>query len=224
MIVASIVVLLSLGCVVLSGFGVIDISIFEKIFESIEQGGKPEDLSDEPIAPVYNSDEYASVKEYLEQYSEILSEINVNDATTVFSEAEVVETLINRGFGQYPVTSSYNMEGVYNSPTDVSENAVSKHPIYETYFLTEAEEVWTIVIVDHTIVANPVSFNMQSELGVQVIFSESDSIMSYDSETNKFYESIPSKSVLLVKKVERIDKETLQKWTVEEISKLWKRE
>ena len=46
-----------------------------------------------------------------------------------------------------------------------------------------------------------------------VVISESATITSYDSTTNKFYEIIPDSSMLIVKTVSRIDAETLDNLT-----------
>lgn len=72
-------------------------------------------------------------------------------------------------------------------------------------------------MINGSVVANPVSFNIQSELSVQVIISEKDTVTSYDSTTNKFFETIPDESVLLVITVDRIDAETLNSLTIGEI-------
>lgn len=68
--------------------------------------------------------------------------------------------------------------------------------------------------------AYPVSYNMQSSSNVQVMISEKDTVMSYDSRTGKFYETIPKESELIVKKVGRIDAETIENLMDGEIDKL----
>lgn len=68
--------------------------------------------------------------------------------------------------------------------------------------------------------ANPVSFNAESELGVQLIIAESEVISCYDSQSNMFYETIPNETELIVKVVDRIDTETLDRLTVEVIKEL----
>lgn len=156
---------------------------------------------------------------YYENNSKVISEINVKDSDAVLTEAETSQALEDRGFTQFSVTSAYSMDGKYYDSEDVSDTSSKKHPIYETYYVTAAEEVWTIFVINGVTMANPVSYNLQSTLGVQVIFSETDTVMSYDSVTNKFYETIPDKSVLIVITVEKIDAQTLERLTVEEIDR-----
>ena len=52
-----------------------------------------------------------------------------------------------------------------------------------------------------------------------MLLSESDQLISYDSATNQFYETEPDSSIIKVIKVKKIDAETLEKYTVEELSK-----
>ena len=163
--------------------------------------------------------ESTEADEFYEQNSHVISEVDVNNSGVVQTEAELCENLAKRGFEDYPVTTEYSMDGEYFDATTISEESSEKHPIYQMYYITSNEEVWTIFIINGSIMANPVSYNMQSE-GVQVMISESETVTSYDSTTNKFYETIPDKSVLFVKKVEEINTETLERLTFVEIDDL----
>ena len=89
------------------------------------------------------------------------------------------------------------------------------------FTISSNEELWTIIVLNGCIMANPVSFNVESDLGVQLIIAESDVISCYDSQTNMFYETIPNETELIVKVVDRIDAETLDSLTVEVIKGLW---
>lgn len=70
------------------------------------------------------------------------------------------------------------------------------------------------------IIAYPVSYNMELETGVETVISESEIIMGFDSETNTFYETIPAESELIVKVIKKIDAETLDSLTKEDIAAL----
>lgn len=158
--------------------------------------------------------------EYYKNNSQIISEINAKDSDKVSSEKNIKENLNKRGFSDYPITYEYSMEGDYSNSTEVSDSSDEKHPMYTTYYVTENGDVWTIIEVNGTIVANPVFYNEQSELPAQLIISETDSIVSYDSTKNKFYETIPNRLALIVKKVDKINAEVLEKLTIEEIDNL----
>ena len=79
--------------------------------------------------------------------------------------------------------------------------------------------MWIISLIDGDIVANPVSYNMQSALETQLIVSESEIITSYDSSTNKYYKTVPNESTLIVRIVDKIDADTLDTLTIEELGK-----
>lgn len=151
--------------------------------------------------------------EYFNNNSEVIMVIDANMSDDVLTEAQTVETLTERGFTEFSITSDYTMDGTYYDAADILETSTSKHPVYETYYVTGSGDVWTIIMINGRIMANPVSYNLQSNHGVQVIISETDTVTSYDGTTNQFYETIPHDSELIVKIVKRIDAETLESLT-----------
>lgn len=215
-------------------YDVVDIPVVERILISTGIKEKPaKEISDdkensENTESVINTESTPESYEvtppdadaYFEDNSEVINEIDANDSDVVLSEAEISDDLTDRGFGEYPITTEYSMDGEYYEETDISDSSSSKHPIYQTYYITENGDIWTIFVINDAVMANPVSYNDQSDLGVQLIISESDTVTSYDSTTNKFYETIPDESVLIVKTVERIDADTLEDLTIEEIDDL----
>ena len=163
---------------------------------------------------------FMGCKTDFENNSNIIPEISASESDAVFTESEAYANLTERGFGEYPITTEYSMEGEYTEAAGISASAATKHPIYQTYYVTANEDIWTIFIINGAIMANPVSYNAQSDLGIQVIISESNTVVSYDSTTNKFYETIPSESSLIVKTVGRIDVEVLNGLTIGAIDNL----
>lgn len=157
---------------------------------------------------------------YLETNSRILSVRSAKDSQTVFTEKDIQESLDERGLGDYPITWNYSMEGQFSEETGVKDSSPAKHPTYSTFYISEDDEYWTIFVVDGFVMAIPVTYNLLSERTAQVILSESDTIMSYDSVSNRFFETLPDGSQLMVKKVDRIDAETLEKLTREAIDDL----
>lgn len=190
----------------------------------IKESRTIETVKDEKITEEITSESYEvptkNADEYYKNNSQIISEINIKDSDKVSSEKDIKRNFGERGFNNYPITYEYSMDGQYSDASEISDSSDEKHPMYTTYYVTENGDVWTIVEVNGTIVANPVFYNEQSELPVQLIISETESIVSYDSAKNKFYETIPNNLALLVKKVEKINNETLEKLTIEEIDSL----
>lgn len=157
---------------------------------------------------------------YWDNAEEVISVMDVNESENVPTEAEVTEILKERGFVDSPITCEYAMDGTYNDEDETTDGSVEKHPMYETYYISADGEVWTVSVINGQIIANPASFNLESELESQLLISESEKITSYNDESNKFYETIPKKSAVIVKMVDRIDAETLDRLTIEEINNL----
>ena len=162
----------------------------------------------------------SSAEEYYWNNSEVLDVINAKESTTVLSEAEIKNVLEERGFVDYPIIYYYTMDGEFVDDTEISEDSTDKHPTYQTHYMSETGDIWSISVVNGMIIANPASFNLDSELTAQLLISESEKLTSYDNATNKFFVTIPYESEVIVKTVDKIDAETLDRLTVEEINKL----
>lgn len=154
---------------------------------------------------------------YFERTSTVISAIPVGTSEAIQSEREVYKTILERGFEQYPISTTYSVDGEYYDTIEITEDSTEVHPLYETYYQSENGEYWTIYSVNGATMAFPISYNMESDLGVEVMLSETESVMSYDYHTNTFYENIPNDSTMIVVVVDRIDSETLDKMTIEEI-------
>ena len=150
-----------------------------------------------------------SSDDFYRRTSEIIDIINVNASDDVQTESEVVAFLSERGFTEQPITYDYSMEGEYIGDSSVSENSSDKHPMYQTIYISKKAELWVIYVINGCIFANPVSFNLESSLGVELILSEAASLTSFASDANSFYVIIPHSDIELVRTISRIDAETL---------------
>lgn len=93
-----------------------------------------------------------------------------------------------------------------------------ERPRYHTYFISDNGDVWTIYTIYGAFFAYPVSFNLESELGIETLVSESALVTSYDSETNKYIVTIPDVSGLNLKVVDKIDASTLNSLTFDQLN------
>ena len=177
-----------------------------------DEAGKPENDIEEPVPE--------DIKAYYEENAAIIDRWSVSDSKTIKTEAEVIDDLQDRGFSDYPAESEYSIDGEYSDAQVISESGKDKHPIYKTYYVNTSGEIWTIMVLDDCTVAYPVTYNMEHGTDVQLIISESEKIVSYDSHANVYYRTIPNSSVLNIKVVNRIDAETLNSLTVEELNDL----
>lgn len=142
--------------------------------------------------------------------SEVISKIDADKADAIQTESEIYEFLFARGFDSYPITTTYTMDGTYCGEKEIKNDSTEKHPIYTTQYVSESNDIWTISVINGSITANPVSYNLNANLDIPVIISERSSVMSYDSTTDKFYETIPNNTQMTLKEVERIDAATLE--------------
>lgn len=164
--------------------------------------------------------ERTDADEYYAAHATIVSEVAVTESADVQTEQEVQEMVRDRGFTDYPISFEYSMSGEYGGTMEVEEASAEKHPIYQTYYVSTEGELWTIFVINGAVMANPVTYNTESGRDVQLLISETDTVTSYDSAKNKFYVIIPGESEAIVKTVDRIDAETLDKLTVEVIDEL----
>ena len=152
--------------------------------------------------------------------AQILNVIDAADSSDVLQEGQVADELQSRGFGECVITSEYAANGQYSEAEEISPTSSKKHPTYEALYVTPLGELWNLLYYNGHLMANPVSYNADSPRDVQLIVSESESVTSYVSTSNKFYEVIPPESELIVKQVDRIDAATLNTLTAEEIDRL----
>jgi len=180
----------------------------------------PAPTSEPTPAPTSKPEKPSEADEYYNNNAVVVKIIDANESSDVPTEAEVANILHARGFGNYPITYEYDMGGEYVDQVEITKDVETKRPMYETYYIAECGDVWSIFVINGMIMANPASYNLESKLGVQLLVSESEELTSYDSATNKFYVTIPKETAVIVKTVDKIDAETLNQLTREEIDKL----
>ncbi len=157
---------------------------------------------------------------YFQENSEVISVIKADESKDTLSEAEAKKFFSDRGFGDGEITTKYTINGEYKETT-ISDSS-EKHPHYDMFYVNSSNEVWTVSIVNNSIMAYPSSYCLESSLGVEVIVSETKEVMSYDCESNTFYKNIPKENVLLVIQKDKIDSKLLDELTKDEIDKLVK--
>ena len=210
-----------LGCILVGMIaGVAALTIFKKD-NGTGSGAVTESNSDDNAAgdesiPV----EIVDADEYYEQNATVISVTDAHTSEEVQTEKEILNDLEKRGFFFFFAFTDYDMDGTFHEEIEIGDMPADKHPKYIAYYVTENNEVWTLIWINGKIMANPVSYNLQSTRPVQLVISETDAINGYDNHTGKFYETIPNDNALIVKVVESIDKDLLERLTIEEIDKL----
>ncbi len=172
------------------------------------------------VSEATETDVVSDIDPYYSEKSDVISVTKAEESDNVMTGEEVCKTLEERGFTEFEVENYYSISGeMFEEESYVQRDSTDKIPYCQTYYVNSNNELWTIFIIDGAVMAMPVSYNLESELGVQVVFSEKDSVVSYDSESNSFYETIPYESELKVINAGQIDVKLLDKFTAEEIDK-----
>ncbi len=177
---------------------------------------------DEFIEYMKENDIETDAGKYYGEISTIVSVTHVEEADNILSESEVTEMLDSLGIDEYEIEYNYSIDGEYRYDMEAARDSADKHPMYQTYYETEKGDLWSVLVVGDRIIANPAYYNYESDLGVQVIFSEQDTVLSYDYISNSYYETIPKETALKVLKTDKIDAQFMEKMTKEEIDKLVK--
>lgn len=149
--------------------------------------------------------------------SKVISVIDVNESEDVLTETEVIRLLEERGFIDYPVTYDFSMDGEYLDTLEAKDGSDEKHPMYETYFMCDNGDIWSIYVINGSIFACPLSFVFESDIEAEVLYLESNKLTSYGCDGNKFYVTIPYGSAVIVKQIDRIDANSLNNIVYEEI-------
>ena len=190
------------------------------VSETVTVSGKQCDLTANVRFTMDIPDMQAAVEEYYEDNSEeIISVEDVKETEDVFTEKEAITFLSERGFNEYPLTYDFNMDGTYVDEAEASLESNEKHPMYQTFYVSEDGSIWTVFIVGKTIAANPASYNLESDIDAQILVSEAETLTSYTEMGNKLYKTIPKESAVILKVVDKITSEKLNSLTYEEVVK-----
>ena len=158
---------------------------------------------------------WIDAKEYYGNNSELIEIIPAEESENALNESEVTQLLLNKGFNESPITYDFSITGDYVGKTEISEGSTDIHPMYQTLYLSKNEEVWVIYVINNSVFAYPFSFNMDSNLSVEMLISESENVTSYDDATNQFYITVPHSSEIYIHTVGDINAETLDGLTIE---------
>lgn len=224
--IAIVLIVVLLAVLVTDYFDIIDYKGIIERNRAIQERKKEEDLDrrisesvHEIISEPDETPDQNAAQYFEERSSEITAVKPANESKMIETENEVVFDFSSRGIDQFEITSDYDKEGSYNETT-VDESSNESHPLYRTYYVNKKNEMWQIYSINGQVVAEPLSYDLESERSARILFSEKDTITSYDSETNSFYETVPKEEELILIKVVRIDADLMEKYTKEELDNL----
>ena len=150
---------------------------------------------------------------YYSSYGTVVSTVSVYESTELLGEGDAYRAFSERELAQNDVFAEYDVAGNMTKSMRISGYSSEKHPVYTAYYRTAAGDLWSITQINGKFIANPLSYNAKNPNSPQVLFTESDTVETYDCVTNKFYTVRPSAEAVNLKNVARIDAQTIEALT-----------
>ena len=185
-------------------------------------GGSKTGKKGESSAEASSNEDLIDAEEYFSENGKVLHKTDAAKSKKVKTEHGAAAMLSQRGFGETELTAEYSMDGSYLESTPIDADGKEKHPMYSSVYTTAGGNTWGIYIINGSLYADPYFYNNTEEhmLEAPVLLSETKTIISYDGNTNQFFETVPDEAVMNVKVVKKINAELLESLTEEEIDKL----
>lgn len=152
--------------------------------------------------PTFDADEY------FENNTVNHSGYDVSHSQNLLTEADAYSLLTERGFSAFPILTNTDINTGYCDEIEINSYSSNIHPTYYTQYRSSNDVLWLITIVDDSLFAIPFSYN--SINSTNLIYSESDTIISYVATESKFYINTPNTSVSTIKTIEVINAESLE--------------
>ena len=146
---------------------------------------------------------------------EVLEEEKASDSEDSFTEKKVAAEVAARGFEGLVLESSYSMSGDYTMDSELTDPA-ARHPMYYGFYEAPNGSVWLLAIVDGEIMASP--FDNITETSVQTVLCEVGHVCIYDGYADRFIRGIPDGTEMSIVEVERVDADTLARYSEEATS------
>lgn len=146
---------------------------------------------------------------------DVLGESSVEEENT-FSEEEVIQLLTERGLyneetASLKIITKYDINGNHLYKKEISSTSKEKHPEYSLVYNPESRNPnWEILVTGKDIIALPLAHDTIKNVARSNYVIEKESVLSYDSETHKFFRNILSEDLFALTKVKKIDKQTIE--------------
>lgn len=187
---------------------------FKELLSQSESSSDEDEIPDPEEKIRENADAYYGY------YTDVVS-VSPADKSSAPSGKEIVKELCNRGFDTDSVITNYDQDGSLSEEnTYITDQTTEKYPLYKFRYTSESDVLWTVYVINGNYYAWPAIYNLESEREIPIIISETENIVSFDSTTNRYYETKPHKDVINVIKIDKIDKVTLDQYTAVEMDKL----
>lgn len=167
-----------------------------------------------------HAQEVQEVHEVQEAQTDTRKAISPGESENIQSEANAIAFLMGRGFKNLTVTADRTIDGQPLENYEVTLASQDKHPVYYLSYTTEEGDQWTIMVINGSIYAEPVTYNEADESGKKTILTEKETVTVYDSEKNEYIEGTPTEEDGSYRLSETINKDLIDSMNSETISSL----
>ncbi len=143
--------------------------------------------------------------------SQVTDTMDAKKSKSVTTEKATIAAFSERGFKEISVTTTYDMDGNYYTDEVIEADSSEEHPLYSAYYISQYGYCWLIYYCNGEFSAWPASYVLSGQTGRDVLVSEHEYVMSYDSETGCFYKLIPDKEGCRIIEVTEINASALDK-------------
>lgn len=168
-----------------------------------------EEIEEEALAEDISELEEINLGEQTRAKSQVLEIIEATESEQIVSETDTVDMFTDRGFDAAYITSMYSMDGSYTGDQEIDNSSEAFHPLYNMIYVSPDNYYWMVYCCNGEFSAYPISYVLSGMADREVLVSETEYVMSYDSVTNCFYRLIPDEEGCVIVEVPRIDADTL---------------
>ena len=138
----------------------------------------------------------------------------------VQTTSQAMAMLSQRGFADLSLLADYALDGTYQGSTSLDQASSEKYPSYKATYTSITGVAWVICINDGSCFAVPIG-TTDGLFEQQYILSEKDYVTQYDGTRNEYSDfALANLSDAKGIKVDRVDKATLDSYTIDAIEKL----
>jgi hypothetical protein len=194
----AVVVIAILTVVALNLFGVINLFGKKKSVDNIER---------------------LSAKEYLSEIGKVTDKTSAKKVE-LLTEAEAYKEFSKRGFDDISIVAYYDIKGNSIGTQEISSRGKDKHPSYHALYSSPSGVVWNISLAGDIFYAVPLSLNNEGAFDVPYTITEAKYYWVYDGVENAFFTVDLDDDVAVLKRVNKIDADTIDELDAKEIDEL----
>lgn len=192
-------------------FNIYEVPVISDVMHNFGIASVRNNVQDDILADSIEELEDINLGEATRARCQVLDTIEAAGSNQTMSEADTAALFAERGFNALEVTTMYSMGGTYFDERQIDDSSATLHPLYSVFYVSNDNYLWMVYCCNGEFSAYPITYVFSDKATCEVLVSETEYVMSYDSETNCFYKIIPNDGECDIVEVSRIDSDTLDK-------------